>query len=60
MILTGLTTSSKKSKLIEKGQPELLSHFIEAALGHQVWPIELWQQIQATEMAIEVEKQIVL
>jgi predicted dehydrogenase/threonine dehydrogenase-like Zn-dependent dehydrogenase len=60
LTLTGLTSSSKKSKFIEKGQPELLSHFIEAALGNELWPIELWQQIQATEMAIEVEKQIVL
>jgi predicted dehydrogenase/threonine dehydrogenase-like Zn-dependent dehydrogenase len=53
-------SNSINTKKIDKGQPELLSHFIKAALGHQSWPIELWQQIQATEMAIEVEKQLVL
>jgi len=58
--LTAGKSYSINSKQIDKGQPELLSHFIEAALGHQAWPIELWQQIQATEMAIEVEKQLVL
>ena len=59
-ILIAKKSSSINTKKIDKGQPELLSHFIKAALGHQSWPIELWQQIQATEMAIEVEKQLVL
>tara|TARA_B100001059_G_scaffold232749_1_gene271240 strand:- start:633 stop:746 length:114 start_codon:yes stop_codon:yes gene_type:complete len=37
-----------------------MKQVIEASLGQQSWPIELWHQIQATEMAIEVEKQLVL
>lgn len=59
-VLISEKTNSINTKKTDKGQPELLSHFIKAASGQQLWPIELWHQIQATEMAIEVEKQLVL
>ncbi|MAD13176.1 MAG: oxidoreductase [Flavobacteriaceae bacterium] len=57
-VLISEKTNSINTKKIDKGQPELLSNFIEAALGQRSWPIELWHQIQATEMAIEVEKHL--
>lgn len=42
-------------RTIDKGHADALKAFIEAALGRKDWPIPLWQQLQATEMALSVE-----
>lgn len=43
----------------EKGLREELAAFHAAASGRGDWPIPLWQQIQATEIALEVEELLV-
>lgn len=43
-------------RLQDKGHKSALCAFLEAALGRRDWPIPLWQQIQATRMALEVER----
>jgi predicted dehydrogenase len=42
----------------EKGLREELEAFHAAATGKAEWPIPLWQQLQATEIALEVNRQI--
>ena len=42
----------------DKGHLQELRAFGEAVKGIGDWPIPLWQQIQATEIAFNVEKQI--
>jgi predicted dehydrogenase/threonine dehydrogenase-like Zn-dependent dehydrogenase len=48
-----------KSKLMEKGHREELDVFSKAILKGGDWPIPLWQQIQATRIALRVEANIV-
>lgn len=45
-----------ESKIAEKGQKEELIAFAKAIQGGGVWPIPLWQQAQAMEIAFQVEK----
>jgi predicted dehydrogenase len=42
----------------EKGLRQELEAFHDAATGRSEWPIPLWQQLQATEVALEVNRQI--
>ena len=42
----------------DKGHYKELTSFFDAIKNNKNWPIPLWQQIQATEIALEVEKQI--
>ena len=42
----------------EKGLRQELEAFHAAASGKGEWPIPLWQQLQATEIALEVNRQI--
>jgi predicted dehydrogenase/threonine dehydrogenase-like Zn-dependent dehydrogenase len=46
----GLTTPRP-----QKGQREELESLAQAILGEQEWPIQLWQQLQATDIALQVE-----
>jgi predicted dehydrogenase len=39
----------------QKGQKEELQSLAQAILGEQKWPIPLWQQLQATDIALQVE-----
>jgi hypothetical protein len=39
----------------QKGQKEELQSLAQAILGEQEWPIPLWQQVQATDIALQVE-----
>ena len=57
--ISGMPNISSKTKLSEKGQPQLLCNFIDTCLSSKNWPIELWEQIQVTKMAIDVEKKLV-
>jgi len=47
-----------KSKIINKGQKEVLLAFGETIRRGGEWPIPLWQQIQAMEIAFSVEQQL--
>lgn len=49
----GLSTSS-----IQKGQFEELEALAECLLRGGEWPIPLWQQLQATQISFEVERQL--
>jgi hypothetical protein len=42
----------------DKGQKDELRAFGEAIRGGGPWPIPLWQQLQAMEIAFDVEEQI--
>jgi len=44
-----------ESKIPEKGQKEELVTFIKAVKEGGSWPIPLWQQAQAMEIAFQVE-----
>lgn len=46
------------SKVMDKGQKEELEAFAYAIKQGGDWPIPLWQQAQATEISIEVEKKL--
>jgi len=50
---SGLTT-----KTMQKGHDSELAAFAGAIKTGGVWPIPLWQQVQATEMAFAVESQL--
>lgn len=43
---------------IEKGQMEELNAFADAIIQTGIWPIPLWQQIQATQISFRVEAQL--
>jgi predicted dehydrogenase/threonine dehydrogenase-like Zn-dependent dehydrogenase len=45
-----------KTRLPEKGQKEELEAFAKAVKGAEPWPIALWEQEQATQIALEVER----
>ena len=54
----GARNSGLDTKIMQKGQIEEMKAFGEAILNGGEWPIPLWQQVQATKIAFEVEKQI--
>ncbi len=45
-------------ELPDKGHRDELEAFARAILAGGEWPIPLWQQVQATEIAFAVEEQI--
>jgi predicted dehydrogenase len=46
------------SKISHKGHCEELEAFASAFRGERDWPIPLWQQLQAMQIALEVERQL--
>ncbi|NQU87002.1 MAG: Gfo/Idh/MocA family oxidoreductase [Mariniphaga sp.] len=54
----GKNTKVIKSRTPEKGHYEELKLFANAILKTGSWPIPLWEQIQAMEIAFEVEDQL--
>ena len=54
---TGAKVPAINKTAIEKGQKEELEAFGQG-LRSGKWPIPLWEQIQATEIALQVESQI--
>jgi len=54
----GVSNSGLNTKTMQKGQTQEIKAFGEAILDGGEWPIPFWQQVQATEIAFEVEKQI--
>lgn len=55
----GIKASGLETKLPEKGQKEELKALAQAISKGESWPIPLWQQIQATEIAIEVDRLLI-
>ena len=51
----GRTGRAARTRLPEKGQKEELESFLEAIEQGGEWPIALWEQAQATRIALEVE-----
>ncbi|MCL6590050.1 MAG: bi-domain-containing oxidoreductase [Firmicutes bacterium] len=47
-----------QGKFIDKGQKDELIAFAQAIRQGSPWPNPLWQQVQATEIAFEAERQI--
>jgi hypothetical protein len=43
---------------MEKGQKEELLFFADAIQQNGIWPIPLWQQIQATQISLLIEEQL--
>ncbi|MGN7355869.1 bi-domain-containing oxidoreductase [Paenibacillus sp. SAF-054] len=56
--VTGSRAKGLDTKISSKGQRETLERFAEAVQGRSEWPIPLWQQVQATEIALEVERSL--
>ncbi|MDR0268460.1 bi-domain-containing oxidoreductase [Paenibacillus sp.] len=56
LLIAGSKLKGMETKIANKGQRETLEQFGEAARGQKDWPIPLWQQIQAMEIALEVER----
>lgn len=52
----GARAAGVVTKSQDKGQKEELRAFADAALRGGEWPIPLWQQLQATEIALAVEE----
>jgi hypothetical protein len=47
-----------RSDKVEKGHFEELEAFVDVLKNGGEWPIPLWQQIQASRIALTVEEQI--
>ena len=58
LTITGATAKGVESTSTEKGQKEELERFGRAIQDGGEWPIPLWQQVQATQMSFDVERQI--
>lgn len=56
--ITGVKQKGLNTKRMLKGQEEGIKVFGDAIVGAGEWPIPLWEQVQATRIAIRVEKQI--
>ncbi|MGN7612326.1 bi-domain-containing oxidoreductase [Magnetococcales bacterium HHB-1] len=53
--LFGSDKEGMKTSTIQKGQKEELEYFAQVIQKGGAWPIPFWQQLQATEIAIEVD-----
>jgi len=54
----GLSKKNVQSDRVEKGHYEEMKAFSDVLKKGGEWPIPLWQQIQASKIALEIEKQI--
>ena len=54
----GPSRMSIKSDEVDKGHAAEVRAFVAGVKAGSEWPIPLWQQIQATRMALDVERQI--
>ena len=56
--LKDIVVEKYSTDVTEKGHLKELETFLRSVRGEYDWPIPLWQQVQATRIALEVEKQI--
>ena len=54
----GAKTGGLETASVEKGHREELAAFARVVRDGGDWPIPLWQQVQATEVALRVEEQL--
>lgn len=54
--VTGVKQKPLETRAANKGQKEELLAFYAAIRGQSDWPIPLWQQLQATQISIDVER----
>ena len=59
MTVVGGSAKPISTRTMEKGHREELMAFAQAVRDGGEWPIPLWQQVQATKMSLDVERQIV-
>lgn len=58
LAIVGTGTRTFSSRAPTKGHREELVAFADAVAHGGVWPIPLWQQVQATDIALQIESQI--
>jgi predicted dehydrogenase/threonine dehydrogenase-like Zn-dependent dehydrogenase len=58
LTIYGAKVKGLKRKLMDKGHKEALRALARAIQEGGDWPIPLWQQVQATEMALQVEEHL--
>ena len=58
LLIYGSNTKGLTGKLTDKGHKQELEVFANALKQGSSWPIPLWQQLQASEMAIQVDELI--
>ena len=58
LTVSGSREKGIETKMADKGQKDELIAFAQAIEQGGEWPIPLWQQIQATEIALQVEERI--
>jgi hypothetical protein len=58
LTITGSKAKGVTTALPEKGQKAELEAFGDAILKGGEWPIPLWQQVQAMQIAFTVEDQL--
>lgn len=56
--VTGAKQKPIETRVGEKGQKDELVAFARAVRGETGWPIPLWQQLQATQISLDVERKI--
>lgn len=56
--VVGARQKGVKTRFVDKGQKQELLEFAGCILEGGEWPIPLWQQIQATEIALRVDEQL--
>jgi len=58
LTITGAFDKRQSGKTVDKGHVPELEEFARAIREGGEWPIPLWQQVQATEIALRVEERI--
>lgn len=59
LTVSGTKTQGVETKVVDKGHKAQLEAFARTIQQGSDWPIPLWQQMQATEIALQVEAQLV-
>jgi predicted dehydrogenase/threonine dehydrogenase-like Zn-dependent dehydrogenase len=58
LAVSGARVSGLRTRVPDKGHRDEVEAFVRAVRGGGAWPIPLWQQLQAMEIAFEVERQL--
>jgi len=58
LTIAGGKGQALRTRLPEKGQKEELDRFFDAIANGGDWPIPLWEQVQATRMALDIERSL--
>lgn len=58
LTVSGTKAKGVETKVVDKGHKAQLEAFAQAIQQGSDWPIPLWQQVQATEIALRVEAEL--